>query len=145
MISTPVALTESEVRELATAWFTGLNEHWPLVDMLPLLATDDIRMVFPEATMTDLRGFEKWYLGVINLFFDQDHIIRDLTATIDGDKADVKVTVIWKASEWKPPAAFSSRIVMRAEQTWVVKRSAATGKPVIASYSVDSLVPTEDN
>lgn len=144
MSITAAPLTEAEVRELATNWFQGLNEHWPLVDMLPLLATDSITMIFPEATMTDLRGFKGWYRTVTSLFFDQDHIIRNLTAEIDGDSANVHVTVIWKASQWVPPAAFSSRTVMLAEQSWVVKRSATTGKPVIATYSVDSLVPTED-
>ena len=139
------ALTEEEIRDLATAWFSGLNEHRPMVQMLPLLSTDGLKMVFPESTLTNLVEFENWYQGVIRLFFDQDHIVREVTSDIDGDTAQVKIVVIWKASQWVAPAATSTRIVMRADQTWTVKRSSQTGKAVIATYAVDSLVPTTDD
>ena len=91
------ALADTEIRALATEWFGGLNEHRPMVDMLPLLATDGLRMVFPESTLTTMAEFETWYQGVIRLFFDQDHIIRDVTIRPNGSEADVDVVVIWKA------------------------------------------------
>ena len=138
-------LTEEEIRALATEWFSGLNEHRPMVQMLPLLSTDGLRMAFPESTLTNLVEFENWYQGVIRLFFDQDHIVREVTSEIDGETARVRIVVIWKASQWVAPAATSTRIVMRADQSWTVKRSSQTGRAVIADYTVDSLVPTEDD
>jgi hypothetical protein len=137
-------LTEAEIRSLAAEWFSGLNEHRPMVEMLPLLSTDGLRMVFPESTLTTMVEFEGWYQGVIRLFFDQDHLIRDVTVRLRGDEADVDVTVIWKASQWVAPAATSTRSVMRADQTWTVKRSHTTGKPVIAEYTVRSLSPVSE-
>ena len=137
-------LTEDEIRSLATEWFSGLNEHRPMVDMLPLLSTDGLRMVFPESTLTTMAEFEGWYQGVIRLFFDQDHLIRDVTVRLREDEADVDVVVIWKASQWVAPAATSTRTVMRADQTWKVKRSPTTGKPVIAEYTVRSLDPVSE-
>jgi hypothetical protein len=55
------------------------------------------------------------------------------------DEAQVQVVVHWEASTWKPPAAKSSRIKLDAYQTWTVRRSPETGKPVIAVYTVDRL------
>jgi hypothetical protein len=136
-------LTQQEVRSLADTWFSGLNEHRPMVRMLPLLAEDGLRMVFPESTLTTLEEFETWYRTVTGTFFDQDHIIRSFSADIHGSEADVRVSVIWKASQWVPPAAFSTRSAMVAEQTWRVRRSAGTNACVISLYSVDSLTPLE--
>jgi hypothetical protein len=136
------SLTDSEIRELARDWFAGLNEHRAMVAMLPMLAADGFRIVFPEATLTTLPEFEAWYQGVIRTFFDQDHILQELQASIDGDHATVDLVVVWKASRWTPPAAMSERTIMRAEQSWIVKRSPQTGKAVIAGYTVRSLKPT---
>ncbi len=135
------ALTQSEIKELVDEWFEGLNVHRPLVQMLPLLSDNGLKMVFPEATLTNLVEFESWYQTVNSTFFDEDHIITDLSAEIDGEQAEVKVTVIWKASQWTAPAPTSTRTEMEAKQSWTVKRSAQTGKPVITVYTVHSLEP----
>jgi hypothetical protein len=63
----------------------------------------------------------------------------DITLSPDGSRADIKLVVRWEASRWKPPAAKSERLKMDAYQTWVVKRSPTTGKPVITRYVVDEL------
>jgi hypothetical protein len=141
-MSTP--LNDTEIASLAKDWFTGLNEHWPLVRMLPLVAQDDLQMIFPEATLNSLPEFEAWYENVIRVFFDQDHIIRKVSPTIRGDEADVKVQVLWKASKWTPPDARSQRIAMLADQAWTVRRSPETGLPVIARYDVQSLEPVSE-
>lgn len=142
-MSGSATLTPEEIQELAETWFRGLNEHWPMVRMLALLAREDLKMVFPEATLTSLEEFETWYGGVIRTFFDQDHIINSIRSDVRGDEAVVKLTVTWKARQWNPPAATSERILMDADQTWTVRRSAQTGKPVIVSYAVDKLEPRE--
>lgn len=134
-------LTETEIQALAREWFEGLNDHRPLVEMLPLLASDGLEMVFPEATLTTMVEFERWYQGVTRTFFDQDHIITALTSHIEGAKAQVDVTVIWKASQWIAPAATSTRTAFEAKQSWTVTRSPQTGKAVISQYTVHGLEP----
>ncbi len=57
----------------------------------------------------------------------------------------MKVVVRWEASVWSPPAAKSQRIKLDAYQTWLVRRSPATDKPVIARYTVDKLVYDKDS
>jgi len=133
------SLTEAEVQQLATDWYLKLDVHAPLEDYIPFLAEEGLEMRFPEATVYGFEGFKGWYQRVIGIFFDEVHTLKQVNATFSGDQVDVKVIVKWEASVWNPPAAKSARIVLDAYQTWVVKRSPNTGKPVIATYIVDSI------
>lgn len=132
-------LTAEEISTFAADWYRKLDVHAPMIELLPMLADEDLEMKFPEATLRGHAEFESWYQGVIRIFFDEVHNVKEVTSDISGDSANVKVVVAWEASVWKPPAANSERIVLDAYQTWVVKRSSTTGNPVIATYIVDEL------
>ena len=132
-------LTEQEINELVAEWYLKLDVHAPMVEVLPFLSSDGLEMRFPEATLTTLAEFEGWYQRVIRIFFDEVHTVRKVAAKIDGDSATVDVVVEWHASVWNTPAANSARIKLDADQTWTVRRSATTGKPVISVYTVNGL------
>jgi len=132
-------LTESEIKELAAVWYRKLDVHAPMVEFFPLLGEENVEMKFPEATLHGLAEFEGWYQRVIRIFFDEVHHLKEVTVKINGDTADVHVVVEWQASVWNPPAANSARIMLDADQTWVVRKSPKTGKAVIATYIVNSL------
>lgn len=132
-------LTHMEIQTMAKAWFRNLDIHASLIDMLPMLAEKDLKMTFPEATLSGLIAFESWYEGVIRIFFDEVHEIKSLKSSIKGENAKVKVVVRWEASRWNSPAPNSDRIVLDASQTWEVRRSSTTGRPEIVTYKVDSL------
>ncbi|GGJ52156.1 hypothetical protein [Deinococcus roseus] len=137
-----MSISDTEIQGLVQAWFSGLNEHRAMVKMMPLLDLKNLHMVFPESTLTTPEEFENWYRTVTSTFFDQDHIIEEVSSDIQENGANVKVTVIWKAHEWKAPAAFSTRIAMRAAQDWQVVRD-ENGQVVIQRYVVNSLTPVE--
>jgi len=132
-------VTDAEVQELAKVWYQKLDVHAPLEEFVPLLAEDGLEMVFPEATVQGFEGFKGWYERVIGIFFDEVHTLKEVKMTPQGDRADVKVVVRWEASVWQPPKPNSERIILDAYQTWVVKRSPKTHKPVVSRYVVDSL------
>ncbi|MEH2038679.1 hypothetical protein [Nostoc sp.] len=132
-------LTASEIKQLATDWYLKLDVHAPLEEYIPFLAEEGLEMRFPEATVYGFEGFKDWYERVIRIFFDEVHTLKQVNVQLSGDEASVQVIVKWEASVWNPPAATSQRIVLDAYQTWIVKRSPYTGKPVIATYIVDSL------
>ena len=132
-------MTSEEITAFAKDWYEKLDVHAPMVDILPMLSDEELTMVFPEATLNGLSEFENWYQGVIRIFFDEVHIVKKVDADISDDKAAVKVVVQWEASRWNPPARFSDRIKLDAYQTWDVKKSPKTGKPVITRYVVDEL------
>lgn len=132
--------TESELKEFAAAWYRKLDVHAPLEEYKPLLADAELEMKFPEATITGFEGFAGWYDRVINIFFDEVHNVKEVKIlSTSGDTTTIKVVVKWEASVWKPPAPNSERIILDAYQTWVVKRSPETQKPMVVTYIVDSL------
>lgn len=132
-------ITEAEVKEFAKDWYHKLDIHAPLEEFVPMLAVEELEMVFPEATVHGFEGFKGWYERVIGIFFDEVHTLKEVNVTLKGDSADAKVVVKWEASVWKPPAPNSERIILDAYQTWVVMRSPTSHKPVVSRYVVDAL------
>lgn len=118
----------------AAAWYHALDIHAPTAECEKLLAGDDLEMIFPEKTLRGLSDFGAWYAGgeysdgsrapgVINVFFDENHTVKDINAEIAGDKATVDVVVGWQASWFNPPAAKSKRTSMDATQRWILRPS----------------------
>ncbi len=133
-------LTEDEVKKLVDDWYIRLDMHAPMVEILPMIAAEELEMRLPEVTLHGQAGFETgWYQRVIRTFFDEVHEMKELNINILEDRADVKLVVKWQASRWNAPAAKSERIIMDAAQAWVVKRSPETHKPIIVTYIVDSV------
>lgn len=132
-------LTTAEIESMARTWYQKLDVHAPMLELIPMLDEENLEMKFPEATLRGLAAFERWYQGVIRIFFDEVHQVREVRSALRGEEADVGVVVRWEASRWTPPARFSDRIKLDAYQTWKVRRSARTKQPVIVFYSVDRL------
>jgi hypothetical protein len=135
-----MSFTESELFDFAAAWYRLLDVHAPLEQYAPLLADEELEMRFPEATVYKFEGFKGWYERVIGIFFDEVHTVKEVKiSSQSGDTTEIKVVVKWEASVWEPPAPYSKRIVLDAYQTWIVKPSPATGKPIVVIYIVDDL------
>jgi hypothetical protein len=134
-----MTLNEADIKKMAEEWYYKLDVHAPLIEILPMLAEEGLEMKFPEATLKGLAAFEAWYHGVIRIFFDEVHKVKEVKSVINGNRAEVKVVVHWEASKWAPPARNSDRIILDAYQTWIVELSPRTGKPVVKTYIVDKL------
>lgn len=134
-------LSQQSIEDLAHDWYRKLDVHAPMLEVVPMLSQDgDLEMRFPEATLRGLNEFERWYQGVIRVFFDEAHQVKEVESVIrDDGTADVKIVVHWEASRWTPPAEQSDRLEMDAFQTWNVKYSERAGGPVITRYVVDEL------
>lgn len=130
---------QTAVDQLAKKWYAALDTHEPLAVLVAMLDPRDLKMVFPEATLSGVEGFTGWYEGVIRIFFDEVHAVQSAKITADhGDKAEVAVVVKWEASRWKAPAPKSERIMLLAYQTWAVSFD-SQGSARIATYTVDQL------
>lgn len=130
-------LTTNSIEQFTKDWYKKLDVHAPMVELLPMLADEELQMVFPEATVKGWAGFEGWFQRVIRIFFDEVHTVKQVNSVIKGDTARVKVVVQWEASVWNAPEEKSKRIKLDAYQTWEVKYT--TNKTVITKYTVDSL------
>lgn len=117
-------ITLEQIKALVSAWYRALDNHDPLASCLALLADQGLNVQFPDGDIRDAASFKQWYDRVTNLFFDENHNVQTVEATISGDEAVVDVVVGWQASWWEPPAAKSKRTSMDATQRWTVRRSA---------------------
>lgn len=114
--------THPEIWSFASAWYQLLDIHAPL-ECYRRLLSDDVKLIFPEATVERFEGYANWYQKVVDIFFDEQHTLKvaDITSQSE-DSCEVHVVVNWKASVWSPPQAKSTRLMMDADQTWKMKR-----------------------
>ena len=128
--------THPELWSFAANWYRFLDIHAPLDSFKPLL-TDDVQLVFPEATVSGFEGYSGWYNNVINIFFDEVHTLKVADIVKQSDSVcEVHVVVNWHASIWDAPAARSTRLMMDADQTWEVKRL-SNGNLAVSKYMVN--------
>lgn len=122
-MSPAAALTEDRIKEFAAAWYFALDVHAPVEECYRFLADEGLNIQFPDGDIRNLDGFKKWYDRVTRLFFDENHTVQSVKASISGEQAVVDVVVGWQASWFEPPAAKSKRVSMDATQRWTVRRS----------------------
>lgn len=129
-------ITEDQIKKLAAAWFLALDQHAPIEACYDMLADEGLRMQFPDGDIHDHASFKVWYDRVTNLFFDENHTVQTVDASISGDEAVVDVVVGWQASWWEPPTAKSKRVSMDATQRWTVRPSSKNAYGLeIVSYN----------
>ena len=116
-------ITQEQIKTFVAAWYRALDNHDGIEECYPLLAENGLNMQFPDGDIRNYAGFKKWYDRVTNLFFDENHYVQTVEATISGDQAVVDIIVGWQASWWEAPVAKSKRVSMDATQRWTVRRS----------------------
>lgn len=116
-------ITTEQINTFVAAWYRALDFHVPIEEVYPLLADENLRMIFPDGDIRDFASFKVWYDRVTNLFFDENHNVVSVEAQIAGDQAVADVVVAWQASWWIPPEAKSKRTSMNATQQWTVQKS----------------------
>ena len=117
------SITQEQIKTFVVAWYRALDNHDPIEGMYDLLTDEGLNVQFPDGDIRDRASFKQWYDRVTNLFFDENHYVQTVEATINGDEATVDIVVGWQASWWEPPAAKSKRVSMDATQRWTVKPS----------------------
>jgi hypothetical protein len=120
-MSNPITL--DEIRKFAAGWYLALDQHVPIEECYKFLTDEGLNMQFPDGDIRDFDSFKKWYDRVTNLFFDENHNVQSVEATISGDYAEARVVVGWQASWFEPPAPKSKRTAMDATQQWTIRRS----------------------
>ena len=139
------ALTESEVDAFVRDRYHQLDVHAPIEEVIPYLVDDGLEFTIPEGTRRSHDEMREQLNAWYTTFFDEVHTMKELNITPNGDTADVKLVVNWKARIWNPPEPESKFLHFDAYQTWIVVRSDETGKPAIKSYVVDELAAQPDS
>jgi hypothetical protein len=129
-----IPIAPGEIKRFVAEWYRALDCHASVEDCAQFLADAELEMIIPEKTLHGLSDFRVWYAGgeysdgmktpgVINIFFDETHVVQSIEVSISGEEVDVDVFVGWQASWWEPPAAKSKRTSLDATQHWKVRRS----------------------
>jgi hypothetical protein len=134
-------LSRAEIEAFVAAWYRKLDIHAPSEELLSLVAENGLEMRFPEGQINGAEEFQRWYEGVIRIFFDEVHTVTRVDMTSQKNRALVDVVVNWQARRWRPPAARSEWIGFDAFQQWEMIRSPTSGRPVILRYVVNELRP----
>lgn len=121
------SITLDDIKKFAAAWYLALDQHVPVEECYKFLTDEGLNIQFPDGDIRDFNSFKKWYDRVTNLFFDENHNVQSVEATISSDGAEVRVVVGWQASWFEPPAAKSKRTAMDATQQWTIRRSSKNG------------------
>lgn len=135
------APSQDEIESFVGDWYRMLDEHVAADAIVPLVSESELEFRLPEGALRSAGAFREWYEGVIRLFFDEVHVVTHVGVTWEDERALVDVVVNWQARRWRPPAPRSEWIGFDAYQTWEMKRSATTGRPVITRYVVNELRP----
>ena len=129
-----MSIDANTINQFVAEWYLRLDNHAPTED-LTALVTDDVQMIFPEATLPGVNDFKCWYSGgkysngteapgVINIFFDENHNVVSVERIGGTDDAmELKVVVAWQASWFVKPATKAKRTSLDATQTWTVVKS----------------------
>jgi len=133
------SITKSEVKDLVFTWFRMLNNHMPEEEINKMLYMENIRMKFPETSITCSEDFSDWHSDVCKRFFNQEHEIKMIDVEIEDKIAYVKLIVNWKAETWDPPAPYSTNIDTYAYQTWEIIREPESNELKIQTYIVDKI------
>jgi hypothetical protein len=116
-------ITEDQIKKFVAAWYLALDQHDPIDGFYSMLADKGLNVQFPDGDIHDHASFKVWYDRVTNLFFDENHTVQSVVASISGAEAVVDIIVGWQASWWEAPAAKSKRVSMDATQRWTVRPS----------------------
>jgi hypothetical protein len=112
-------------------------------DNLVSLVTDrGLEMQFPDITVHSRDELKNVYETSIYKFFDESHTIKKLDITTNGDITDVRINLRWESRQWNPPAAKSEKLASDVVQSFGLKRSSTTKKPVIVTYKTSGELET---
>jgi hypothetical protein len=132
-----VPFSHDQIHDFAVRWFRALDRHVPIEEMKKFLAVDALQVIVPEGTFRGLNGFQQWYGRILNLFFDGEHTLKELTLSgVDDGAQSIQVVVSYKCRTWSPPNAKSEVLGFDSYEAWLL-RSGTTGQPEILRYTVE--------
>lgn len=132
-------LTKQEIDDFAADWYRKLDIHAPSEELVAMVAERDLEFHLPEGPVIGVDAFRRWYEGVVQIFFDEVHVIRKVGVSWRNGRALVDIVVNWQARRWTPPAPRSQWLGFDAYQQWEMIRSPSLGRAVIVRYVVNEL------
>ncbi len=131
-------LTEQEVVDTILAFWRMQADRARLVELMTV-TDEDLEIRMGDVVFRGYAGLEDHQYGSKSLYFDQEYDDRRMSVSITSDEAVVESEMQWSARRWEPPAARSTQITAVYEHTWRLRRSPASGRPVIFANRVERM------
>jgi hypothetical protein len=132
------ALSAREVKHIILAFWRLNAAKAPIADFIPIL-DEDFEIVATDAAgnvvvkYSGLAGLEEHQYGK-QIYYDQRFILKSFEAELAGFEATAHTTGEWRCLHCEPRRACSESLRADLRHTWVVRRSAATGRPLLSRH-----------
>ena len=132
------ALSAPEVkRAILTFWRLNATKA-PIADFIPIL-DEDFEIIATDAAgnvvlkYSGLAGLEDHQYGK-QIYYDQRFILKSFEAELAGQEAIAHTTGEWHCLHCEPRKPCSEPLRADLKHTWFVRRSAATGRPLLRRH-----------
>lgn len=124
---------ENEVISFVYQVYAMYDRHVPVERFLPLLASKNLEMRFPETTLRSHADFKRWYGGIGRDIASNTHTLESVQVTIPGGgRYQADIVGVWQAETRK-----GEYLVFKFRQRWRLVDGPGR-QPIIQTYIVEA-------
>ena len=124
---------ENEVISFVYQVYAMYDRHVPVERFLPLLASKNLEMRFPETTLRSHADFKRWYAGIGRDIASNTHTLESVQVTIPGGgRYQADIVGVWQAETRK-----GEYLVFKFRQRWRLVDGPGR-QPIIQTYLVEA-------
>ena len=124
---------ENEVISFVYQVYAMYDRHVPVERFLPLLASKNLEMRFPETTLRSHADFKKWYAGIGRDIASNTHTLETVQVGIPGGgRYQADIVGVWQAESKK-----GEYVVFKFRQQWSLVDGPGK-QPLIQTYLVEA-------
>jgi hypothetical protein len=124
---------ENEIISFVYQVYAMYDRHVPVERFLPLLASKNLEMRFPETTLRSHADFKRWYAGIGRDIASNTHTLESVQVSIPGGgRYQADIVGVWQAETRK-----GEYLVFRFRQRWRLVDGPGR-QPLIQNYLVEA-------
>ena len=124
---------ENEVISFVYQVYAMYDRHVPVERFLPLLASKNLEMRFPETTLRSHADFKRWYAGIGRDIASNTHTLESVQVTIPGGgRYQADIVGVWQAETRK-----GEYLLFKFRQRWRLVDGPGR-QPIIQTYMVEA-------
>jgi len=123
----------NEVISFVYQVYAMYDRHVPVERFLPLLASKNLEMRFPETTLRSHADFKRWYAGIGQTIASNTHTLESVKVTVlGGGRYQADIVGLWQAESKK-----GEYVVFKFRQLWTLVDGPGK-QPRIQTYLVEA-------
>ena len=124
---------ENEITSFVYQVYAMYDRHVPVERFLPLLASKNLEMRFPETTLRSHADFKRWYAGIGKSIASNTHTLESVKVSVlGGGRYQADIVGVWQAASKE-----GNYIVFKFRQQWSLVDGPGK-QPLIQTYLVQA-------